>query len=344
MNQKPILLKPSEILFRENDQADGLFIIKKGIVRLFRPKGKGYIEVATLHAGELVGEMALFEEGKNRRSCSAEAVVSTELVEIKFDSFHKACDTLNPWFKTIINTLISRLNISNKKIKSFEENSVVLNYDEKESKGVYEFFKNNEIVRLFCILYLAFKTQNIKNDEIVKLNLSVLEYYTEEIFGFSEIKIHEFVELLNEIGIIEVEKDDLGEPKVIICKDIDLYKSSFIFFNNESREDEEDQCDLTDGCLHLLNGVLKKHQTVPYSVDHPTVNIQSIIEELKVLGFDISGPDFIAAVKNKLIDDPYLDHEGNAVCTVHLPKLIHMLPILAIKSKVKIFNANKRIK
>jgi len=344
MNQKPVALKPNEILFRENDQAESLFIVKKGIIRLFRPKGRGYTEVAMLHAGELVGEMSLFEEGKNRRSCSAEAVVSTDLIEVRFESFYKACEQLNPWFKTIINTLIGRLNSANKKIKGFEGNSVVLSYENKDSKGMYQFFKDNEIVRLFCILYLAFKTQQIGGEDKVKLNLSIVEYYTEEIFGFSEIKIHEFVELLGDIGLIEVETDETGAPKVIICTDIELYKSSFIFFNNDRREDEEDQLDLTEGCLQLLNGVLKKHKTVPYSVDHPTVNIQTILNDLKELGYDISGPDFVAAVKNKLIDEPYLDHEGNAVCTVHLPKLVHMLPILAIKNKVKNFNENKRIK
>ena len=36
------VMEPGQVLFNENDYADSLFIIQKGQLRLYRPKGRGY--------------------------------------------------------------------------------------------------------------------------------------------------------------------------------------------------------------------------------------------------------------------------------------------------------------
>ena len=40
----------------------------------FRPKGKGFVEIAVLRKGEVIGEMAYFDEKQSLRSCSASAL------------------------------------------------------------------------------------------------------------------------------------------------------------------------------------------------------------------------------------------------------------------------------
>ena len=99
-------LKPGEILFNDGENADSLFIIQKGQVRLFKPKGKGFVELAVLRSGEVIGEMAYFDEEPNgkKRSCSAAAITPVEIIEISFAAFGKTMQSLNPWFKTIITT------------------------------------------------------------------------------------------------------------------------------------------------------------------------------------------------------------------------------------------------
>ena len=118
-------LKGNEVLFNDGDPADSLYIIQRGQIRLFKPKGKGFIEIAVLRTGEVIGEMAFFDEdGSGRkRSASAAAMVPTEIIEISFVAFGKTMATLNPWFKTIINTLANRLRKANSRIKELESNS-----------------------------------------------------------------------------------------------------------------------------------------------------------------------------------------------------------------------------
>ena len=64
-------LKPGEVLFNEKEAADSLFIIQEGQIRLYLHKGKGYVEIGILRAGEVIGEMGYFDEKNPRRSCSA---------------------------------------------------------------------------------------------------------------------------------------------------------------------------------------------------------------------------------------------------------------------------------
>ena len=106
LGSKPRIVefKQGDVVFHEKDKAEALYIIKDGQIRLFRPKGKGFVEIAVLRKGEVIGEMAFFDENQARRSCSASALVKTKVIEISFKSFGKAIKNLNPWFKTIDET------------------------------------------------------------------------------------------------------------------------------------------------------------------------------------------------------------------------------------------------
>ena len=59
-----------DVIFHEKDKADSLYIVQKGTVRLFLKKGSGYIDLAMVQQGELIGEMGYFDEQSLRRSCS----------------------------------------------------------------------------------------------------------------------------------------------------------------------------------------------------------------------------------------------------------------------------------
>ena len=147
------VLKPGEILFNDGDAAESLYIIQKGQIRLFKPKGKGFIEIGILRSGEVIGEMAFFDEdgsGK-KRSCAAAGLTQVEIIEISFVAFGKTMSTLNPWFKTIINTLAARMRKSNIRIKELEDNQASVTYGGKHSG--YEFMKPIEVMS--CLLYTS---------------------------------------------------------------------------------------------------------------------------------------------------------------------------------------------
>lgn len=343
-SSKTIHLNANEILFRENELAENLYIIKSGMVRIFRPKGKGYIEIAVLHQGELVGEMALFEEHGHRRNASAEAIVSTELYEVSFDAFKNAYDKLNPWFQTILSTLTTRLKSQNTKVKAFEENSVSVDYNELRAGGTYNFFKDIEIVRLFSVFYMAFKCQVDQTGNKATIHESTLDLFSQDIFSFSEVKIKEFTKVLESLKLVERQPDKEGNLKLIHTEDVEHFKKAIIFLNKERHLNEDKKIHLTDNCVQLLDGIKKKHDAVPYPTHHPTVNLQGIIDELREHKVNISAADYAGAIKGHLIDEPYSDNENKTVCGVDLDRVIALLPLIKILNAFEHFNQDKRLK
>jgi CRP/FNR family cyclic AMP-dependent transcriptional regulator len=60
-----------EVLFREGERGDEMYVIQSGLVRIAKRVGSGYRSLATLGRGEFIGEMAIL----NGRPRSATALV-----------------------------------------------------------------------------------------------------------------------------------------------------------------------------------------------------------------------------------------------------------------------------
>lgn len=107
-----MLVRPGEFLFREDDDAQALYIVKKGSLRIM----SGSVVYETVTAGGVVGEMALIDDGAPR-SASVLAVTHTELWEIDTDTFRSIVAT-NPNFALIIMRVMARrLRIMNQRYR-----------------------------------------------------------------------------------------------------------------------------------------------------------------------------------------------------------------------------------
>ena len=332
-------LKQHDILFLENDVAGALYIIKQGTIRLFKPKKDGQIELATLHAGEVIGEMAYFDQASRRRSCSAEAMVTTELIEITFEAFDKVLTQMNPWFKTIIVTLVERLKKANVTIKKFEDSGSSLSYG--ETVGSYKFFKDEEVVKFLALFYLMGKGNEKEGEEEIPIPVKQINYFLENVFNFNESKKLEFVNLLEGLKIANVEMDDRGSLKDVKIEDMSLLKSSLESFNND-RYSSNETIKLTKNCMYLLEGILKKHQTVAYTVENPTVNIQTILNSLGKSNIQLLPEDYNDAIKHGLMEEPTLDAQKNHICRVDIKKIEEMIPLIRVNLALAELNKLKR--
>ncbi len=76
----------SQAVFAEGDEADGLYVVASGLVRVLGVDDSGAeVELTTLGRGEVFGELALLEGG--RRSASVRAVEDSRLIVIERDAF-----------------------------------------------------------------------------------------------------------------------------------------------------------------------------------------------------------------------------------------------------------------
>jgi CRP/FNR family cyclic AMP-dependent transcriptional regulator len=100
-------IKPNDLLVKEGDKGDQVYILKKGQLRAFQTRQGQKIELGLIEAGEFVGEMAYFNG--EPRIASVEAVTDCELIEIPIGTFERVLYQRPAWSRALLQTLSRRL-------------------------------------------------------------------------------------------------------------------------------------------------------------------------------------------------------------------------------------------
>jgi CRP/FNR family cyclic AMP-dependent transcriptional regulator len=346
-------LRTGELLFNEGEIADSLFIIQKGQVRLFKPKGKGFIELAVLRSGEVIGEMAYFDEdgsGK-KRSCSATAITPVEIIEISFTAFGKTMQSLNPWFKTIITTLVTRLRKTNTRIRELEDNSTSISYGGKHSG--YEFMKPIEVMRVLGTLFLVFKAHGEIQNKVMCVSRKTLYLYTHDMYQIMEVKLESILNLLVQLGWMEVQEDEDKLPNLLIMKNLDIVRQIFVYYNGERHLPEDKKMKIGDKCETLITKMLEKASMIPL-VDIPNLksvdgvapkftkfyDITTILDEFKAKGISIHA-DHIDDGKNLGLFGDVVLKDTKVMVEVDFPKIQKLYPVIKFMSSIRKSNSEK---
>lgn len=331
-------LQPGEVMFKENDPANSLYIIQSGQIRLFRPKGRGFVDLAILRNGEVIGEMAYFDEKSRRRSCSAAAIVTTSVIEISFVAFAKTMEGLNPWFKTIINTLADRLRKTNERVKELESNSVGFGKGGKVAD--YVFFHTTDIMRALACIYLVFQAHGEKLETgQYQVHMNKMKFYLFDVFNVPEIKFEELLNILKDEQYVEMAKDEDGLPKNLRMRNPDQFRSIAIFMNQQKLVEDEKKLKISPKCERILSRVMEQLKTA----DKPQAqaNITVILKDFKERNVPITEEDFKDAVTAGLAED-LLVGEGNTLTSViNIDKVRKVFPAIRLQNAIKRVNETK---
>lgn len=344
-------LTPGEVLFHDGENADSLFIIQKGQVRLYKPKGKGFVELAVLRSGEVIGEMAYFDEdgsGK-KRSCSASAITPVEIIEISFTAFGKTMQSLNPWFKTIINTLVARLRKTNSRVRELEDNQASVSYSGKHSG--YEFMKPIEVMKILGTLFLVFKAHGEVRPQSLVVNRKTLNLYTQEMYQISEVKLESILNLLIQLKIIEIQDDSDNLPNQIILKNVEIIRQIFIYYNSERHLPEDrkisigDKCELMMAKMLELNLPLVDIANIKSSEDAPAkftkyYDITSILEELQGERL-ITGHEPLEDGRNVNLFGDVFNENGKILVETDFSKVQKLYPVVRFMNAIRKLNQEK---
>lgn len=336
-------LEQNEILFNDGETANSLFIIQKGQLRLFKPKGKGFVEIAVLRAGEVIGEMAYFDEdGGRKRSCSASAIVTSEVIEVSFTAFSKTMSGLNPWFKTIINTLAKRLRSTNARVRELENNSASVNYSTGKHSG-YEFLRVVDIIKILGTMYLVFKSHGAEHPEGLSVNRKALELYSHDIYTIMEAKQEEIFMALQELDWFDIEKDKDGLPNVLVLKNIELIRSVFIFYNTEKQKAEDKKMKISVKCQTFLDRIKDAfNQELEKSENGlDLVPISKMLEDWKQRKDGITVETLEEARQHGLVSEVIVDKENNLSVEVNKKAILRSLPHIKFYNKIIAINEKK---
>lgn len=345
------ILKPGEVLFNDGEAADSLFIIQKGQVRLYKPKGKGYVELAVLRTGEVIGEMAFFDEdgsGK-KRSCAAAAITPVEIIEISFGAFGKTMQSLNPWFKTIINTLVTRLRKANTRIRELEDNAAIA----YGAKAGYEFMKPVEVMKILGTLFLVFKAHGEVQGQAIVVHKKTLEIYSSDMYHIMDAKLESVLGLLVQLGWMEIKEDDDKLPNVLCVKNLEIIRQIFVYYNGERHLPEDKKMRIGEKCEKVIAKMIELFPTNPL-MDIPNqkviddvapkfskyYNVWPVLQALKEQQISTS-PDIFDDGKNLGLFGEVMMKDDQVLVECDYNKVQRMYPIIRFMNAVKRDNAEK---
>ena len=99
-----------EVLFKEGDPADGLYLIRRGSVMVSRLIAGREVVLSYLSAGNYVGEMALITE--TPRTATVKAAVTTEVVVLNADTFKRVLARNPEWRKEMEARFLDRMRVN----------------------------------------------------------------------------------------------------------------------------------------------------------------------------------------------------------------------------------------
>jgi CRP/FNR family cyclic AMP-dependent transcriptional regulator len=201
MSSKEIILKPGETLFNEGDQSKSLYFLKRGVVRIFKKKGIGSIEIETIRAGQILGELAFFDN--NPRSASAEAVSQVELIEISKDALEDAVSKIPEWFAALIRTITARLRATNNRLRSLESLSTDYETDKFGNRSKeFTYITSSELLRFSTALLIASSRYGKPVSNGIEFNPQILERFGSQIMQVGSSKVYSLIEIFEKMKFI----------------------------------------------------------------------------------------------------------------------------------------------
>lgn len=249
-------LAKGEVVFAEGENSKAMYLVKSGILRVYKKKGEAQIEIATIHSGELIGELA-FLDG-NPRSASAEALSPCELVEISGPTFAKVLQSAPEWLKTLLKTVVGRLRAASTRIRQLEAASSAIDYSDKDGKKntQYAYLSTGDALKLSTAVLLAAgrgvkQTPNGPSVDVDKLTL-----YGHQVMSVALAKITSWLDILIQNGIIRMEGE--GADTQYILASAENLESYIQYQYNENVAEPSKRHDLSVKGF-LIMGLITKY-------------------------------------------------------------------------------------
>ncbi len=109
-----ITVSKNDFLFRQDDVADAMYIVKSGKLSLVISDSETEQEVDTASMGQLLGEMSLFD--KKPRSAGAKALIDSVVVKLPYAKLENELGTMPDWVKLVLRKLSEKIREANVKI------------------------------------------------------------------------------------------------------------------------------------------------------------------------------------------------------------------------------------
>jgi CRP/FNR family cyclic AMP-dependent transcriptional regulator len=280
------VLRRGELLFAEGENSRAMYLLKKGMIRLYKKKGDSCIELDTVHTGQVLGELA-FLDG-NPRSASGEALMDCELIEISGPVFQQVLTKLPDWLKILMKTIVGRLRSASTRIRQLESSSTAYSTEKDGKRSAhYVYLSSNDCLKICTSLMLVGVRNSTMTEQGADVRLGLLQRYANQVMGVPVAKITSMIDVLAESGIVVYGTGgDTG--KVFLC-DIDFLEKFIAYVNEENLLEPSKRHDVSARGF-LIMSTIAKHLS-RYPTDPNTGSIVVNISEVRALETPTGGKE-----------------------------------------------------
>jgi CRP/FNR family cyclic AMP-dependent transcriptional regulator len=269
-------LKKGELLFAEGENSRAMYLIKSGMIRLFKKKGDSAIELDTVRSGQILGELA-FLDG-NPRSASAEALTDCELSEVSGQAFTAVLTQMPDWLKILLKTVVGRLRTASTRIRQLESASTSFDYSDKDGgrSANYIYLSPIDVLKIASGIVLVASRNGTKGSIGTEVRVGLLQRYCNQIMGVPVAKITSLIDILAQAGVMISTE---GEDGKVYIKDIDFLEQAIAYFNEENLMEPSKRHDLSPRGFFIMS-LIGKHMS-KYKPDEKTGYTSVNLAEVK---------------------------------------------------------------
>lgn len=270
-------LKKGELLFNEGENSRAMYFIKSGMIRIFKKKGESNIEIDTIRAGQVLGELA-FLDG-NPRSASAEALTECELNEISGPTFQDTLMKMPDWLKIMLKTVVGRLRTASTRIRQLEQASTSFDYSDKDGKrsahAHYVYMSTVDAMKIATGVLLVSARNGKPIDGGTDVKVPLLTKYVNHIMGVPVAKITTFLDVMAQSGMATVTEEPAGTK--VVLTDPEFLEQLVGYLNEENLVEPSKRHDLSVRGFLIMSLIAKHIQKYPKNDDGvASVNVAEI--------------------------------------------------------------------
>lgn len=287
MSQKTY--KKGEVLFKDGEKIQSVFLIQSGGVNQCLIRGKKTIDLFQLGSSQVLGEQILL--GAGAHTTSAVATTETKVLEIPLDSLKQQYDAAPPTLKVIIKSLAERLRQAMNDIRSTRM--------EKDSVPCPE----DQVAKVFGAIY---HTAHHKGDASEKgrvtMEWNMMRQYCQRVMGESPKRLEQAINILvkQKLASYEMGKnidnpEGPDEIQRVHFLDLDLVEAFFEFYQYYYfKGGKTDLLKVDESCLLLVEGFLKlAATTTPDRFGVATIEFTAMVDYCKTeMGINLNQDHF----------------------------------------------------
>jgi CRP-like cAMP-binding protein len=269
-------LKKGEVLFNEGENSRAMYFIKSGMIRIFKKKGDSNIEIDTIRAGQVLGELA-FLDG-NPRSASGEALTECELTEISGPTFQETLMRMPDWLKIMLKTVVGRLRTASTRIRQLEQASTAFDYSDKDGKRAahYVYMSSIDAMKIATGILLVAARNGAKVEGGSEVRIGLVQRYVNQIMGVPVAKITTFLDVLAQSGVATVTEEATGTR--VVLKEPDFLEQLVAYLNEENLVEPSKRHDLSVRGFLIMSLIAKHIHRYPKNeaTGSSTVNVAEV--------------------------------------------------------------------